>query len=156
MLDRGAFAFLASEMLSRSFHKAAAWAALDATTASRDEAVGDRVRPARPRIWRSRLASLPPVASISTYQGEASARDRACPRYGGCTNSSADARHQLKGRQHAAGRALHLAQQLQRRGGRGHGGESGDRDFGFGKQRRLAAVTMPSVPSAPMKICLRS
>ena len=40
-----------------------------------------------------------------------------------------DARDQFEGRQHAAGACLHLAQQFQRRGGRGHGGEGRHGDF---------------------------
>jgi hypothetical protein len=48
------------------------------------------------------------------------------------------------------------AEQLDRRGRRRHRQPGGDDGARRAKSLRVAAVTMPRVPSAPMKSCLRS
>ena len=67
-----------------------------------------------------------------------------------------DARHEFEGRDRVALRLAQHAEERQRGGRRVERDEGGRHGRGPRKQPSVAAVTTPSVPSAPMNSCLRS
>ena len=158
VLDRGAFALLRLPKCFRACARSCApgpGSAPPLRRVTRSCAIGLRQRRLRsaPPGWRPRRRTLPSAHT----RAKARQADRGCREYASAPvpgsrrgiSSKADSRPPVL--------RLHMAQQAQRRRGRGHRGEGGHRSRpGCGNRRRLAAVTTPSVPSAPMKICLRS
>ena len=128
------------------------------TTASvtRPRAIASRQR--RPRSASFSDGRRAAGTSISTYQGEgAGKRIAGVAEYASAPVPARCAGSVRRRKQARRLRACICAQQRQRRGRRGQGGEGGDASAaGLGNSFSAAAVTMPSVPSAPMKICLRS
>ena len=112
--------------------------------------------PAPTAISASRLAPAPPDTSISTYQGEACGQ--------GIAGAGNMLQHQFQGRARDTARMPRAG----RRSWPAYGPEACSAAAGEGTavkavticagrgNSRAAAVTIPSVPSAPMKICFRS
>ena len=157
VLDRGAFALLRFRNAFAQAPRSCAPAPRSAaTTASRHQ-----IRPCRSSAVSN--AALPdrtaPRRWLRSAHTRARARqaDRACPEYAQRPVPTPMRGISSKAESRPPVRVLHMRQQRQRGGGRGHRGERRDASApACGNSLRLAAVMTPSVPSAPMKSCLRS
>ena len=147
--------FWLSEMLSRNFHSAAAWAWLPATTASL--ATPSVIVAARPASkLAARLASCPPVASINTYQGDGAVSGSRVPSMWRVTKSSAMRGISSKADNMPPVRACISPSSVRAAAGDGTAAKAVTATSGLGNSLRVAAVMTPNVPSEPMNICLRS
>ena len=146
----------ASARLSRIFHSFAACAPDAAISASRTSPASWALASASASGACSEPGAPWPVTFSSTYQGWALAHGIFVSRHARQQEIDDGAADQLEGGQRVAQARLQVAEQ--RHAGRGLSmpTHAVSLAVGLGNSRSTAAVTMPSVPSAPMKSCFRS